>query len=226
MPPPHRPSTHTTLIVPSQEDLCFVSDDFSRDMQRYQLAYGANRLSSNQRDAALAALSDTTLGRQGQGGLLKQSFILPDFQTRLRGCRKPDDLEVRQYIPCSILLAKLTHTFLTLALARLHIHSYPCPCPQLTDDDQVLAMETERFTVPELLFTPSDVGMDQAGVAEACWDGVQQLPLLERAACLQNVLLTGGNANFPNYDKRCDYAIINSTVIVAVAKNKPSCTLS
>jgi actin-related protein 6 len=64
-------------------------------------------------------------------------------------------------------------------------------------------METERFTVPELLFTPSDVDMNQAGVAEACWDGVRQLPLLERAACLQNVLLTGGNANFPNYDKRC-----------------------
>ena len=86
-------------------------------------------------------------------------------------------------------------------------------------------METERFTVPELLFTPSDVDMNQAGVAEACWDGVRQLPLLERAACLQNVLLTGGNANFPNYDKRCTYASVNST-IVAVANDKPPFTHS
>ena len=106
-----------------------------------------------------------------------------------------------------------------------NLHSCPYPCPQLTDDDQVLAMETERFTVPELLFTPSDVDMNQAGVAEACWDGVRRLPLLERAACLQNVLLTGGNANFPNYDKRCTYASVNST-IVAVANDKPPFTHS
>lgn len=27
-------------------------------------------------------------------------------------------------------------------------------------------METERFSVPELLFYPSDIGLQQAGVAE------------------------------------------------------------
>ena len=28
-------------------------------------------------------------------------------------------------------------------------------------------METERFSCPEVLFNPSDVGIDQAGIAEA-----------------------------------------------------------
>ena len=31
---------------------------------------------------------------------------------------------------------------------------------------QLLAMENERFSVPEVLFRPSDIGIDQAGVAE------------------------------------------------------------
>ncbi len=30
-------------------------------------------------------------------------------------------------------------------------------------------METERFCVPELLFYPSDIGLNQAGIAEATW---------------------------------------------------------
>lgn len=38
-------------------------------------------------------------------------------------------------------------------------------------------MESERFTVPELLFHPSDIGMDQAGVAEAT---SQSLDLLSK----------------------------------------------
>ena len=36
-------------------------------------------------------------------------------------------------------------------------------------------METERFCVPELLFRPSDIGIDQAGVAEAAWQSLQSL---------------------------------------------------
>lgn len=36
-------------------------------------------------------------------------------------------------------------------------------------------METERFCVPELLFNPSDIGIDQAGVAETTWQSLQEL---------------------------------------------------
>jgi actin-related protein 6 len=43
------------------------------------------------------------------------------------------------------------------------------------EDEQILMMETERFTVPELLFNPSDIEIDQAGVAEATWQSLQAL---------------------------------------------------
>lgn len=39
-------------------------------------------------------------------------------------------------------------------------------------DEQVLTMNNERFTVPEILFNPSDIGMDQAGIPEAIVDAI------------------------------------------------------
>ena len=63
-------------------------------------------------------------------------------------------------------------------------------------------METERFVVPELLFSPSDIGMSQAGVAEATMDGLKDLELAYQTLCLSNITLTGGSVQFPNFDKR------------------------
>lgn len=42
-------------------------------------------------------------------------------------------------------------------------------------EEQVLTMESERFSVPEVLFNPGDIGIDQAGVVEATWQSLQQL---------------------------------------------------
>lgn len=36
-------------------------------------------------------------------------------------------------------------------------------------------METERFAVPEVLFNPIDIGLDEAGVAEAAWQSLRSL---------------------------------------------------
>lgn len=37
-------------------------------------------------------------------------------------------------------------------------------------------MNNERFTIPELLFHPSDVGIHEMGVAEAVVHTIQSLP--------------------------------------------------
>ena len=36
-------------------------------------------------------------------------------------------------------------------------------------------MESERFSVPEVLFHPSDIGMEMAGISEATWQGLSKL---------------------------------------------------
>jgi actin-related protein 6 len=45
--------------------------------------------------------------------------------------------------------------------------------------EQILSMETERFTVPEVLFHPSDIGMNQAGITEATWQSLSELSEIE-----------------------------------------------
>lgn len=46
----------------------------------------------------------------------------------------------------------------------------------ITEDEQVLSMERERFCIPEILFRPSDIGIEQAGIAEATWQSFECLP--------------------------------------------------
>lgn len=39
--------------------------------------------------------------------------------------------------------------------------------------DQILTMNNERFMIPEILFNPSDIGMNQAGIPEAIFQSVE-----------------------------------------------------
>lgn len=74
---------------------------------------------------------------------------------------------------------------------------------ELTNNEQVLAMETERFTVPEVLFHPSDVGMQQAGLVECTHLSLSEVVNdVDRGLLSQNILLTGGNMSFPQVKER------------------------
>ncbi|RKP05678.1 actin family [Thamnocephalis sphaerospora] len=67
---------------------------------------------------------------------------------------------------------------------------------------QVLWMNNERFTVPEVLFYPSDLGMPQAGVAELILQAVQATPEALHPLLYANIVLTGGNARLPGFRSR------------------------
>ena len=69
-------------------------------------------------------------------------------------------------------------------------------------EEQLLAMETERFSVPEVLFNPSDVGINQAGVAEATAQCLSLLSPVEASMASNNIVLTGGNVMFPQFRQR------------------------
>ncbi|KAF9128586.1 Actin- protein 6 [Mortierella sp. 14UC] len=70
------------------------------------------------------------------------------------------------------------------------------------EDEQVLTMNNERFTVPEILFNPSDIGMDQAGIPEAIVDAISSCDEEIRGMLYANVVLIGGNARLPGFRKR------------------------
>ncbi|KAK9467973.1 actin family [Lipomyces arxii] len=70
-------------------------------------------------------------------------------------------------------------------------------------DDQILTLGNERFSVPELLFMPSDIDMRQAGLPEAIMQAVSAVPDPDiRNLLLGNVIVTGGTSQFPGFKER------------------------
>ncbi|XP_014205593.1 actin-related protein 6 isoform X2 [Copidosoma floridanum] len=75
--------------------------------------------------------------------------------------------------------------------------------PNTTDDQQqILRMNNERFTIPEILFHPSDVGIKQMGIPEAIMDCLKACEEETWPHLLANIVLTGGSCKFPNFQER------------------------
>uniref|UniRef100_A0A6G1SDJ2 Actin-related protein 6 n=1 Tax=Aceria tosichella TaxID=561515 RepID=A0A6G1SDJ2_9ACAR len=70
------------------------------------------------------------------------------------------------------------------------------------DDPQFVRLANERFQVPELLFNPSDIGINQVGIVEAIVDSISSLPEKIQPLLYSNIVLTGGNANIRGFKAR------------------------
>lgn len=70
------------------------------------------------------------------------------------------------------------------------------------DDLQILRLNNERFSIPELLFHPSDVGIQQMGLAEAIIEACRACPEKALGHLLPNIVVIGGCAMFPGMQKR------------------------
>lgn len=71
-----------------------------------------------------------------------------------------------------------------------------------SDEYQVLRLNNERFAVPELLFHPSDIGINQMGICEAVIDAINACPEETRPHLYANIVVIGGSASFPGMQQR------------------------
>ena len=67
---------------------------------------------------------------------------------------------------------------------------------------QVATLNHERFMVPEVFFSPSDVGLHQCGIAELAIQACECVDPLLRPLMLSNVLLVGGSSLIPGLPER------------------------
>ena len=65
-----------------------------------------------------------------------------------------------------------------------------------------MTLGNERFSVPELLFNPGDIGMKQAGLPESIMQSLKSVPTALWAAMLANIYIVGGNAKLKNFAER------------------------
>ncbi|KAK0411271.1 hypothetical protein QR680_005573 [Steinernema hermaphroditum] len=84
----------------------------------------------------------------------------------------------------------------------------PSACGGVVNPDlaslQRILMGTERFCIPELLFRPSDVGIQGMGIAEAIALSIDSIPEALRGRMLKNIVVVGGNALFPGFRERLE----------------------
>ncbi|KAI9719781.1 MAG: hypothetical protein M1812_003269 [Candelaria pacifica] len=108
-------------------------------------------------------------------------YVLPDYNTHRHGFMRPHDPSL------SAKLKKLG----AAAGANEGIEDF-------------MTLGNERFAVPELLFSPGDVGMKQPGVAEAVIQSMSALPSGLWPAMLANIMVVGGNAKIDGFVERLD----------------------
>lgn len=65
-----------------------------------------------------------------------------------------------------------------------------------------MRLNIERFTIPEILFHPSDIGIQQMGLPEAIVHSINLCPEETRPHLYNNIVVTGGNGCFPGMKER------------------------
>jgi actin-related protein len=72
------------------------------------------------------------------------------------------------------------------------------------EQHQVLNITVERFSIPEALFRPSDVGLpsEWASLPQAIVQAIEACPVVYRAGLYRSIQLTGGLSQLPNLKER------------------------
>lgn len=65
-------------------------------------------------------------------------------------------------------------------------------------------LTNERFLVPEMIFRPADLGMNQAGLAECIVRAVHSCHPHLHPVLFESIILTGGSTLFPRFAERLE----------------------
>jgi len=152
----------TYIVNQVKESVCFVSQNFSLDMERTWKG-NLNKKTPDYPDGAVV------------------EYVLPDPTANRKGYVRPFD---------STAAAKRRKDILSGATT-----------PGMSAED-VLLLGNERFTVPESLFTPTDIGIKSPGIPEIIMQSLSVLPSELQPAFLGNVLVVGGTSLLSGFLER------------------------
>ncbi|CAM8925553.1 unnamed protein product [Rhodiola kirilowii] len=137
--------------------------------------------------------------RPGRDNLMRCTYVLPDGITHTKGYVKDQD-EARRYLDvqkeASILVGKdeVRETQETKLVDRRKV--------DLTKNE--FNLTNERFVVPEMIFRPADLGMNQAGLAECIVRAVNSCHPYLHPVLYESIFLTGGSTLFPQFAERLE----------------------
>ncbi|KKY17564.1 putative actin family protein [Phaeomoniella chlamydospora] len=200
----------THLVNDIKERTCFVSQNFNSDLEatwkgnssRSKKSRNPTRLptppetSTDSTDNDAMHMDPPTntpeLPSSSSPTSLFIDYVLPDGLHIKQGFTRPHDPSQQA----------------TSTNPKKRPHS-PSPTPSTTHHPETfMTLSNERFTVPEILFTPSDLGLTPstptplAGIPELIHQSLTTLPPAIQATMLSNILVVGGNANIPGFVSR------------------------
>ncbi|XP_057967388.1 actin-related protein 6 [Malania oleifera] len=164
----------TFIMDDVKEKLCFVSVDVARDLQI------ARKL--------------------GKDNFFKCTYILPDGITHMKGYVKDPD-EAQRYLN----VPNGTPT----PGAKQHVDQQEVT-ENLEDRRKIdltkneFNLTNERFLVPEMIFHPADLGMNQAGLAECIVRAINSCHPYLHPVLYESIILTGGSTLFPQFAERLE----------------------
>lgn len=120
-----------------------------------------------------------------------RDYVLPDFVTYKRGFVREDHPGKFKILKISKLYPLLNYFF----LLSKHLD-------KPVNDQQIIKLNNERLQTPEILFYPSDVGINQVGISHCIHYCIESLPDEFKPMLYENIVLIGGNACFTGIKER------------------------
>ena len=76
-------------------------------------------------------------------------------------------------------------------------------------DDSIVRLSTERYQIPEIMFDPKLIGLDQPGLHQNVFQSIMKSNTEIRAEMFKNIVLAGGNTLFDKFSDRLNDEIYN-----------------
>jgi len=74
---------------------------------------------------------------------------------------------------------------------------------QIGPDNNIVKLAPERFQIPEVLFKPSDIGINEGGISDMIAQITSsRVPHTMEPVMLSNIVVGGGNTRIPGFGQR------------------------
>eukprot|EP00039_Didymoeca_costata_P005587 m.82688 g.82688 ORF g.82688 m.82688 type:complete len:405 (+) comp12885_c0_seq1:195-1409(+) len=81
------------------------------------------------------------------------------------------------------------------------------PTQKADKSEQVVRLLNERFSVPELLFSPFDIGLPEMGISDCIINSVSACETKMQPSLYSNIVLSGGSSKFKNMIDRVNVEV-------------------
>ncbi|KAK4420294.1 Actin-related protein 6 [Sesamum alatum] len=159
-----------------KEKLCFVSLDVQRDLKIAR--------------------------KPGKYNMFRCTYVLPDGVTYMKGFVK-DPNEANRYLAVDARNPSSPAGEKEYVEQQV-VNDKPQDRRSIDLTKNEFTLTNERFLVPEMIFRPADLGMNQAGLAECIVRSINSCHPYLHPVLYESIILTGGSTLFPRFAERLE----------------------